>query len=168
MARRPVSKAQVDVARRAWTAFRAPTPVAWAALLEEDLSALPSLHGAVERLLASYPAPRTGLSRTEAQILRAAAEGVQGVGGLFQASQAAEAAVFLGDLSFRRILEGLETGDKPLLQIKITPWGERVLRGEADRVALLGVDRWIGGVHLTPQACWRWDPLGRSLVPPST
>jgi hypothetical protein len=33
-----------------------------------------------------------------------------------------------------------------------------VLRGEADRVELLGIDRWIGGVHITPQNVWRWDP----------
>ena len=36
--------------------------------------------------------------------------------------------------------------------------GCRVLEGRADHVALNGVDRWIGGVHLTGTSIpWRWD-----------
>jgi hypothetical protein len=34
------------------------------------------------------------------------------------------------------------------------------LGGEADRVELLGVDRWLGGTHVTPKT-WRWDPNAR-------
>ena len=40
------------------------------------------------------------------------------------------------------------------------------MRGEADRVELLGVDRWIGGTHLTPDNTWRWHPTEQKLVPP--
>jgi hypothetical protein len=40
------------------------------------------------------------------------------------------------------------------------------LRGEADRVALLGIDRWIGGTHITPRSTWRWDPRASRLVRP--
>jgi hypothetical protein len=32
-----------------------------------------------------------------------------------------------------------------------------VLAGTADRVALLGIDRWVGGTHLRPGRLWRWD-----------
>jgi hypothetical protein len=33
-----------------------------------------------------------------------------------------------------------------------------VLANEADRVALCGIDRWLGGVHLTGHVpLWRWD-----------
>jgi hypothetical protein len=41
--------------------------------------------------------------------------------------------------------------------------GERVLRGEADRVELLGVDRWIGGTHVTPESGWRWDSAAQEV-----
>ena len=37
---------------------------------------------------------------------------------------------------------------------------------EADRVALLGLDRWLGGTHLTAAAAWRWDPAAGLLVRP--
>jgi hypothetical protein len=35
------------------------------------------------------------------------------------------------------------------LELHVTDAGERVLRGEANRVALLGIDRWVGGTHVT-------------------
>ena len=42
-----------------------------------------------------------------------------------------------------------------------------MLRGESDRVDLLGVDRWVGGTHVTPDNAWRWDEAAHALVPPS-
>ena len=43
-------------------------------------------------------------------------------------------------------------------RLRLTGPGRRVLDGEEDHVALNGVDRWIGGVHLTGRAVrWRWD-----------
>jgi len=40
-------------------------------------------------------------------------------------------------------------------RVAITDAGRRVLDGRDDHVALNGVDRWIGGVHVTGD--WRWD-----------
>ena len=40
-----------------------------------------------------------------------------------------------------------------------------MLDGGADHVALNGVDRWIGGVHLQGRAVpWRWDDGTESVV----
>jgi hypothetical protein len=50
------------------------------------------------------------------------------------------------------------------VNLRLTPDGERVLGGEADRVELLGVDRWIGGTHVTSDTPWRWDAAARRLV----
>ena len=64
----------------------------------------------------------------------------------------------MGDtIAFDRLerLEGLvhDNGD-----LKLTPEGEAVLAGEADRVALIGFDRWLGGLHITSHGrLWRWD-----------
>jgi hypothetical protein len=41
-----------------------------------------------------------------------------------------------------------------------------VLRGESDRVELLGLDRWLGGTHLTAQNAWRWDRVERRVLGP--
>lgn len=52
------------------------------------------------------------------------------------------------------------------LQLRLTATGEQALSGEADRVELLGIDRWIGGTHVTPGNTWRWDAAERRLVRP--
>ena len=53
------------------------------------------------------------------------------------------------------------------LRLRLTGPGERVLAGHADRVTLLGVDRWVGGTHVTPGTAWRWDPAVQLLVEPA-
>jgi hypothetical protein len=43
-------------------------------------------------------------------------------------------------------------------ELTITDDGRRVLAGDADRVSLCGIDRWLGGVHVTGTGpVWRWD-----------
>ncbi len=59
----------LDVAHRFWTAYRQPTPEAFAELLDADLSALPHLDRLVPCLLAELPSVETGLGVTEMQIL---------------------------------------------------------------------------------------------------
>ena len=40
-----------------------------------------------------------------------------------------------------------------------------MLAGEADFVERYGIDRWIGGVHLTGHDVrWRWDEATETLV----
>jgi hypothetical protein len=50
-------------------------------------------------------------------------------------------------------------------RLRLTAAGRRVLGGEADHVALNGVDRWIGGVHLHGRDVrWRWDEGTESIA----
>jgi hypothetical protein len=52
-------------------------------------------------------------------------------------------------------------------RLRATAAGGRVLRGEADHVALNGIDRWVGGVHLHGGAArWRWDEGTESVAGP--
>jgi len=54
--------------------------------------------------------------------------------------------------------------DVPLLTIEgnrvaLTAEGVLVLAGDADFAALNGLDRWVGGTHLTGKTPrWRWNP----------
>jgi hypothetical protein len=88
-----------------------------------------------------------------------------------------EARPFLGDLFFFRIADRLAGAPVPLLELdppghvsagtrlRPTGAGRRVLRGEADHVALNGIDRWVGGVHLRGGAVrWRWDEGTESIA----
>ena len=42
--------------------------------------------------------------------------------------------------------------------VAITDYGRAILNHAVDRVAAYGIDRWLGGVHLTDRdGEWRWD-----------
>ena len=52
--------------------------------------------------------------------------------------------------------------------VRLAEAGASVLAGEADLVRLNGIDRWIGGVHLSgDDARWRWDEGRESITAPS-
>jgi len=51
--------------------------------------------------------------------------------------------------------------------LRLTPAGQQVLGQQADRVRLLGVDRWVGGTHVTADRTWRWDPEARLFTEPA-
>ena len=156
--RRPATEESARAAEDVWAALRAPEPTALARWAAGDDGDLPFLRPAVGRLLQELPAPRDGLTRTERAALEAIAAGARTPTEAFASTQQLEDARFLGDTWFFRTLsaleEGLVEGDD---QLRLTAAGERVLRGEADRIGLLGIDRWLGGTHLTPANVWRWD-----------
>jgi hypothetical protein len=185
--RRPATAAVVRAAARAWAAVQAPEPAAVVAWAARETAELPFLAAALRRWLEELPGPTDGLSRTERAALRAVAAGAGTPPAAFVATQRLEQAPFLGDTWFYRALSALgqgmsrlvESGDgSPLppppplgggelfagLRLRLTAHGERVLRGEADRVELLGIDRWFGGTHVTPDNPWRWHPAEGKLV----
>ena len=183
-----VTADQRGLAKRAWDALRQPTPEALAGLLDEDLSALPFLSGAILRLLEELPAPRSGLSRSEHQILQALADDAPlRPPAIFRASAEAEEAEFAGDWSFFGWLDGLAHSPVPLIaglgdlrfetdlstedrrrylqaELILTDAGRQVLEGHEDNVALNGIDRWLGGTHLRPGHVWRWDSSNCKLM----
>jgi redox-sensitive transcriptional activator SoxR len=179
-------------AAEAWDAFRAPQPVALAALVAgPDRGRLPELlAAALERLLQELPAAGDGLSGTERAALEAIAAGAAMPAEAFRAAQDLESAPFLGDAWFYRTLAGLGGGAARLVEaddggplppppplsdgnvfsripLRLTGAGDAVLRGEVDRVELLGLDRWLGGTHLTAESAWRWDAAERRLLRPA-
>ena len=186
-ARRDVSAETLVEAADAWAAFRAPDPVGLAQIAARGSEQLPFLPAALERLLEELPGAADGLSRTERLTLQAVAGGARAPFRAFLATQELEEAPFLGDAWFYSSLSALGQGDTRLLEteegaplpappplsdgqeyaglaLRVTASGERVLEGEADRVELLGVDRWLGGSHVTAESGWRWDSAVRQLT----
>ena len=50
-------------------------------------------------------------------------------------------------------------------QARVTHAGREVLWGRADAVWMNGMDRWIGGVHLSGREIpWRWDADEECIV----
>ena len=48
-------------------------------------------------------------------------------------------------------------------EIVLTTSGREVLSGDRDRVRLIGIERWLGGVHLSGETPWRWDRSTQTL-----
>ena len=187
--RRQAAPAALELATSAWAALQAPEPTTLAVWATRESAQLQFLAPALRRLLEELPAPADGLSGTERRALQAVAAGAHTPAAAFVAALRLEEAPFLGDAWFYRALSALGQGKTRLLeteagtplpappplgdsqpfarlQLRVTATGEQALRGEADRVELLGVDRWIGGTHVTPGNVWRWDAAGRKLVRP--
>lgn len=159
--RRPVTPATSKSARRAWQRFTSPSPGELLAAAREDAIGLPFLRAALVRLCEEYP-QRDGLSRSQRQALLAVAQGPAQAPELYRRAQAREEAHFQGDAAFARMLDDLCAGGAALIEsgergFELTALGRRVLAGEADWLETLAIDRWIGGVHLTPERIVRWD-----------
>jgi hypothetical protein len=166
--RRATGKTQLALARRAWQAFTAPDPGSLNRLTREDTSGLEFLGPAVLRLLAEYPLTNNGLGETERQVLRALASGPASFAQLFPMIQAMEERPFMGDTTLWGRIQALGRAAEPALTIgqsdlRLTAFGSECLQGKADFLAVNGIDRWIGGVHLTVDSLWRWDPRARQV-----
>jgi hypothetical protein len=177
-----ITDAHFSLARAAWNAFCSPDPTDIEKITESDTSPLPFLKNALRRHLEQFPSLQNGLSRTEHQALSVLHEhGPISAARLFIAVQRSEDPLFMGDISFYRLLIGMASGANRLVEtadsaelklgdrnpaferwtnspVSITEAGLRVLRGREDYIKSNGIDRWLGGVHLCgAEAVWRWD-----------
>jgi hypothetical protein len=85
---------------------------------------------------------------------------------------------YLGDTWCFAMMDRMANAPVPLLHVDpagqpvdhgsglhLTDTGAQVLAGGADHVRLNGIDRWIGGVHLSGRHVqWRWDDGTETIV----
>ena len=167
--RRTATAATFKSARRAWKRFTSPSHADLFAAAQEDSIGLPFLRAALKRLCEEYPLRDGGLSRSQRQALAAVAQGPAEAAELFSRAQAREEAYFQGDSAFYRMLDDLRDERAPLVcgeagAFALTPLGRRVLAGDADWLESHPIDRWVGGVHLTPALAVRWDEDAERFV----
>jgi hypothetical protein len=175
-----LTPAAMELAGAAWSALRAGDPGGLGPVAASRSPELRFLGEAFDRLGREYPSTRDGLSLTERRLLAAAAaEPGATAAGVFTRMGEREPRPFLGDALGFRILDRLAAAHVPLVEadppgrvaagtrLRVTAAGRRVLAGEADHVALNGIDRWVGGVHLHGDAArWRWDEGIEAVVGP--
>ena len=168
----------LELATRAWAAFRAPSPESLGAIAAARLGELRFLGEAFGRLSREHPATRDGLSLTERRVLAAVADGAPDAGTAFVRAAARETRPYMGDTTCFSRMDRMADGPHPLLRldppgrpverttgVRLTGTGARTLAGQADQIALNGIDRWIGGVHLHGHHVpWRWDDGTETIV----
>jgi hypothetical protein len=176
-----VDRSQLKQASHIWRAFRSSSPNALERQAKSGRPSLPGRTKAIERMLQEYPGRRGGLSRLERKLLSVIRRGHEvpaavAVGSVLKTET-------VGDLLLFDMLRGFVTAPHPLLRyaapfagnvksyrfngakLALTNTGRRVLAGKDDHVALNGIDRWIGGVHLQGlRVPWRWDDQIRKVI----
>ena len=172
----PITGETVQTGAEIWDALTSDDP---APLVRRSKVAppegIPFVPGALTRLLEEYPGAIDGLARSERQILRAIEEGSDTLGDCFQATQSMEERIFMGDTTFLRIARSLSAARDPLMtlapmpgagpfryRVETTPFGRAVLAGHRNNLQVNGIDRWVGGVHLSgfgPTWCWTGDQI---------
>jgi len=157
-----ITKAHLDLAQKAWSAFTKPNPIDWFNLFKEDTSLLPFLKNAIIRMLEEYPSRRNGLSRSEHQALFIISKGIENPNKIFKHCQNHEKQKFMGNIIFWKILDNFIENDlihskKNGQILKITKLGQEVLKGEIHYLHIKPIDKWIGGTKLTNDNVWCWN-----------
>ena len=180
-------------AAQAWLFFRDGNCTAlanFAKALAPGLSTLPWLGSALLRFLAELPDTTCGLGRTQRWCLEEGALTPLPAGKAFGAVAKREDAMFMGDLSFFRILDTLASAPTPAIaglsgtlhdachsdeayrafaqsKVTLTDFGRALLAGDADFVTENGIDQWFGGYHALGNDPWRWDEATQDLRAPA-
>jgi hypothetical protein len=178
--RQPITDQQFELARRAWQAFREPTPAALEELRHRDTSPLPYLGPAITRFLQEYPWTRDGLSRSERRLLELASGDEVTLWKALPRMYDGERVYHITDGSLVSLAEDLSGTSPPLLTfdrsggsegsdlrgvVRLTDSGKSVLTGREDRITACGIDRWLGGVHLqSGDRIWRWDDTRQCIT----
>jgi len=183
----PLSTLGADGLRGAYTAradvghpARAAAVAAWRALASDDprslqmadVGGLPFLDEALRRQVHRFPSATNGLDEIEAEALAALGHGPREFHDLLARVTCVPTLRRhgIGDVQLAGDLAALASGDVPLVARegtgwRLTPAGRETLDGQRDRIATLGIDRWLGGVRLVGRGpLWRWDRARTALV----
>lgn len=162
---RTLTTKEIKELRHAWRVFTSSDPSDLSKYISEDRP-LPLLHDALSQLVDRYPDRQTGLSIWDHALLYYAAEkgpkAVSAIGNVMGHVGSERLDYVNDDYLFPRLMSlGRSDLHSPLIKITgssqimrvyrvtITPFGEKVLAGEANHVEVNGIDDWVGGVHLS-------------------
>ncbi|PGS47319.1 DUF1835 domain-containing protein [Bacillus sp. AFS041924] len=162
-----MTKEQIEEACAGWKAYQSESLEELDEFIQECHS-LPFLKQALLSHKTYFPSSQNGLNEVEFLALSMINEGINTFAELFNKLVRQRTNDGLSDLYFAAILNELMKGDYPLIssnselpsfkqhnpkaKLELTRWGIEVLSGKANRINLIGIDWWVGGVHLVEEA----------------
>jgi len=162
-----MTKEQIEEACAGWKAYQSESLEELDEFIQECHS-LPFLKQALLSHKTYFPSSQNGLNEVEFLALSMINEGINTFAELFNKLVRQRTNDGLSDLYFAAILNELMKGDYPLIssnselpsfkqhnpkaKLELTRWGIEVLSGKANRINLIGIDWWVGGVHLVEVA----------------
>jgi hypothetical protein len=176
--RRTCNEATIAAASAAWRTFCGGDPTQLLRLGEDiDKDMLPFLSEALTRLAQEYPSTANGLSLSQQRILSVLANKPVAADRLFKLISDQEKRPYLSDTTLYAYVDGLVNARYPLVKAEdspapvakpklfITATGSDVLGNSQDHIALNGIDKWIGGVHLqSGSPGWRYNESLAALM----
>lgn len=186
---KPVTEEMKAYASKAWHALTQKTPDNLIRVL--DNKDMPFTAPAIRRLVMEYPDSRTGLPTSIFNAFTLLLNGPASIGKLFEHMQNCELAKFMGDLSFAKYIDEFGTCLQPLIagenviystskasgrqnleqiqnyfkqKIHLTEFGRKVMERDANHVSKNGINRWICGVHITPENLYFYDMKRAKIV----
>jgi hypothetical protein len=179
--RSAIPPGRLAYARKAWRLYCGSNPFLMFQFAMKNAKSMPILSNALLCQLEQYPSMKNGLSVSEEALLReihARRNGVRAVAYVLSEDDnwrtGDDELLQLICQFLRSEVPLIETDGKELLpksfadfrklDLRLSAAGIDVLSGKTDQIALNGIDRWIGGVHLHGRVVpWRWDADKRSL-----
>jgi hypothetical protein len=174
-----VTKEQIQEAKSGWAAYTSPNPKDLEKFLLDSAEHLPFLKQALQTHFSYFPSKLNGLNEVENLALHFINEQNCSFPKLFQYISEQRPNDGLSDFHFAAMLNPFMEGDYPLLitdgtlpnfkdpkpkaTISLTSFGLDVLEGECDRFEYMGIDWWLGGVHLQHDL-WRVGQNGLEEV----
>lgn len=163
--RKKVSIEHITVATELWRAFCSKSPLKLAEYYHKvDQDLFPNIRIVIFRHLQELPHIDSKLGLVECltiDILKGAKEGLE-FSELFKRYMKLEPLVYLGDLMYWTLIKPLTEGSEPILQVQKSEnenwYNNRIsLSKSAHNWPSIIKDKWIGGIHLTPNNFWTWD-----------
>lgn len=162
--RKEVTNYQVEEAISGWKAYTSEQISDVDEWIRTQNHTLPFLVDALNTHKDYFPAPDTGLNKVETLALSFIQEGTSSFANLFRNVSEKRINDGLSDLHFSAILKEISFGESPLVRVdsslpnfetpdsnpnlELTTDGLAVLNGEKNRFDLMGIDWWVGGIHL--------------------
>ena len=178
-----------------WEAFRSHTPIKWVDLLYKPSSCFPLFGQLQKRFILQLPLAPTGLRLIDRQILNHISMGIQKTSlvlGHTLANQIDDIHL-LSEMAIATSIYALICAPKPAIdgvvfetfdyysqsktnklrlkrfmnsQLKLTLFGERLLKGEGNWLEENKINYWWGGTHITNDNYWSFDPKAVTLISP--
>ena len=169
-----VSESQIMTGKRVWNAVTSPSPESMMEIVRTGTPDIPTMGIALARHIRELPSVSNGLGMSEALTLRVLSEKgsmtAARLWGWYNGHY--EPLVFMGDLRYWKLVEDLSSADEPAVRIhgrrsrlermdpaskvELLPFGERLLRDEADWLAANPSERWVGGVQINARERFNW------------
>jgi hypothetical protein len=180
--KKPITASEARFADKCWQLYCAPDHMPLFDVAKRNVNSHPDLCRALLRQLWRYPAVGSGLSLPEYMLL-SQIDTSRDIGQTIGNAAVNDDAVLM--LDFEELFQTIWTfmnAAVPLiessralatvrsrnvfkkLKVKLTKAGREVLSGSLDHVTLNGINRWIGGVHLTGKKVkFRWNTQRQTL-----